>query len=169
MERDERSVEVKAVIQRVSTARVRIDGAVVGAIDHGLVILVGVRRGDVDDDARLLAGRCVNLRVFDDEQRLMNRSLLDVRGSILVISQFTLLANCRKGRRPSFTDAASPDEASRLVEVFATALEESGCRVQTGVFGARMEVELINEGPVTVVLDTDELRASRRGASRESK
>lgn len=157
---------MKAVIQRVSTAQVRVNGTVVGAIDDGLVVLLGVKRGDIDDDARLLASRCINLRVFDDEQRLMNRSLLDVRGSILVISQFTLLANCRKGRRPSFTDAASPDEASRLVQIFVTALAESGSRVETGTFGARMEVELVNDGPVTVVLDTDELRVSRRGASR---
>jgi D-tyrosyl-tRNA(Tyr) deacylase len=107
------------------------------------------------------------LRVFDDEERLMNRSLCDVRGSILVISQFTLLANCRKGRRPSFTEAAPPDEANRLVQVFVTALKDLAVRVETGRFGARMDVELINDGPVTVILDTDELRRSRRSRRRE--
>jgi D-tyrosyl-tRNA(Tyr) deacylase len=136
----------------------------VGAIDHGLVILLGVKSGDSDDEARLLADRCINLRVFDDDQRLMNRSLIDVKGSILVVSQFTLLANCRKGRRPSFIGAAPPDEANRLVQVFVTTLADSGSCVETGTFGARMEVELVNDGPVTVLLDTDELRVSRRGS-----
>jgi D-tyrosyl-tRNA(Tyr) deacylase len=158
---------VRAVIQRVSAAQVRVDDTVVGAINHGFVILLGVKRGDSDADAHLLANRCVTLRVFDDEARLMNRSLSDVRGSILVISQFTLLANCRKGRRPSFTEAAPPDEANRLVQVFVTTLKELGVRVETGRFGARMEVELINDGPVTVTLDTDELRRSRRNRQRE--
>jgi D-tyrosyl-tRNA(Tyr) deacylase len=165
----ERSKAVKALIQRVSAAEVRINSDVVGAIGHGLVILLGVKRGDNDDDARLLANRCVNLRIFDDEEQHMNLSLLTVRGSVLVISQFTLLANCRKGRRPSFIDAARPEEANRLVQVFVTALSDYGCRVETGVFGARMEVELVNEGPVTVILDTDEFRLSRRGASRDGR
>ena len=158
---------MRLLIQRVSSGSVSVEEEVIAKIGHGFVILLGVKRGDNDDDAQLLANRCVTLRVFDDEERLMNRSLCDVRGSILVISQFTLLANCRKGRRPSFTEAAPPDEANRLVQVFVTALESLGVQVETGRFGARMEVELINDGPVTVTLDTDELRRSRRSRGRE--
>ena len=156
---------MKAVVQRVSEARVHVGGDVVGAIGHGLVILLGVKQGDTDEDARHLAHRCINLRIFDDERRHMNRSLTDVHGSVLVISQFTLLANCRKGRRPSFTDAAIPGEAHRIVQAFVAALSDSGHHVETGVFGAHMEVELVNHGPVTLVLDTDELRVSRHGTS----
>ncbi|MBN1425173.1 D-tyrosyl-tRNA(Tyr) deacylase [Candidatus Fermentibacteria bacterium] len=155
-----------AVIQRVSRAEVRVDGQVRGSISHGVLILVGACRSDTPEEAQTLARRIATLRIFDDANRLMNLSLDDVGGSILVISQFTLLANCRKGRRPSFVDAAPPDRAEPLVESFAETLRTMGHHVATGVFGAFMEVELVNDGPVTIILDTNDLRAPRRSVSR---
>lgn len=141
-----------AVLQRVARARVLVDGAVVGAIDEGLLVLLGVLAGDGPEQAERLAERTARYRVFADAEGRMNRSLVDVAGAALVVSQFTLAADGRKGRRPSFDRAAPPGEAEPLYERFATALAGRGVRVATGVFGASMEVELVNRGPATFVL-----------------
>jgi D-tyrosyl-tRNA(Tyr) deacylase len=144
---------MRVVVQRVSTARVRVDGATVGAIGPGLLILVGAGEGDSADAARWLADKCAHLRIFEDEDRRMNRSVVDIGGEALVVSQFTLYGDCRKGRRPSFTGALEPEAARALVELFAASLTAAGLRVETGTFGARMEVELVNQGPVTMLLE----------------
>ena len=144
---------MRAVVQRVSRARVRVDGTVRGEIGAGLCVLLGVGRGDDAGAAERLAGRVARLRIFENEEGRFDRSLLDVSGAALVVSQFTLIADTAKGNRPSFTDAAPPDEAEPLYERFCDALRALGVEVATGVFGARMEVELTNEGPVTIVLD----------------
>jgi len=144
---------MRAVCQRVSEARVQIDGSVVAEIGPGLVVLLGVGRGDATADARRLAAKIARLRVFEDDDGRFDRSLLDTRGAALVVSQFTLLAATHKGNRPSFTAAAPPDEAEPLYEAFGAALADEGIPVERGVFGARMAVELVNDGPVTIVLD----------------
>jgi D-aminoacyl-tRNA deacylase len=144
---------VRAVVQRVSEARVTVDGERVGEIGPGLVVLLGVARGDSHAVAERLAGKVARLRIFEDEAGKFDRSLLDVGGAALVVSQFTLIANTRKGNRPSFTDAAPPDEAEPLYEAFCDSLAVLGPRVARGIFGARMAVELTNDGPVTVVLE----------------
>jgi D-tyrosyl-tRNA(Tyr) deacylase len=144
---------VRAVCQRVSEARVRVDGAITAEIGHGLVVLLGIARGDGAAEVGRLAGKVARLRVFGDAQGRFDRSLLDVGGAALVVSQFTLIADTRKGNRPSFTDAAPPDEAEPLYDRFCTALRGEGIPVDTGVFGAMMAVELVNDGPVTIVLD----------------
>ena len=150
---------MKAVIQRVSRGKVTIDGEITGEIDRGYVVLLGVTHGDTEKNARYLANRTLNLRIFPDEDDKMNRSILDVSGKILVISQFTLYADCRKGRRPSFVHAAPPDLAAPLVDHFAGRLRQAGIRrVESGEFGALMLVEIHNDGPLTIVLDTDELK-----------
>lgn len=154
---------MRAVIQRVSRASVEVDGQIVGETGPGLLVLLGVGHGDTADEARLLAEKAAGLRIFGDDEGKFNRSLLDVGGGALVISQFTLYADTRKGRRPSFTGAAAPDVAAPLVEVFAAALRALGVSVATGVFGASMRVSLVNEGPVTIALDTDTWRQPRRG------
>jgi D-tyrosyl-tRNA(Tyr) deacylase len=141
------------VVQRVSSARVLVDGEVVGEVGPGLCVLLGVSREDGEEEAERLAGRIAQLRIFENEEGRFDRSLLDVGGSALVVSQFTLIANTAKGNRPSFTDAAPPDEAEPLYETFCAALRESGVEVATGRFGARMAVELLNDGPVTIVLE----------------
>jgi D-tyrosyl-tRNA(Tyr) deacylase len=143
---------MRAVVQRVSRAAVRVDGAVVGEIGTGLLILLGVATGDGEPEAAALAGKVARLRIFPDDEGRFDRSVADVRGSALVVSQFTLLADTAKGNRPSFTAAAPPEEAERLYERFCTALRELGVPVEQGVFGARMDVELVNDGPVTIVL-----------------
>lgn len=148
---------MKAVIQRVSRASVRVDGEVVGAIERGLLVLLGVAAGDPPECEELLAKKVAELRIFPDDEGKMNRSVVDLGGAALVVSQFTLLADCRKGRRPSFIGAAPPDEANRRYERFCELLRGHGLVVQTGRFAASMEVELINMGPVTIVLDTREL------------
>ena len=153
---------MRAVLQRVTRAAVTVDGETGGAIGPGLVVLLGVAQGDGPDEARRLATKIVELRIFADEEGRFNRSLLDSRGEALVVSQFTLLADVRKGRRPSFGDAAPPEDASQLVDVFAQALRGVGVPVETGRFGARMLVELTNDGPVTIVLDTADLDRPRR-------
>jgi D-aminoacyl-tRNA deacylase len=144
---------VRAVVQRVSRADVRVDGKVVGACGPGLVVLVGAGHEDTPETAERLAAKVARLRIFPDEEGRFDRSLLDTGGEALVVSQFTLLADTRKGNRPSLVDAARPEQAEPLVERFADVLRALAVRVETGVFGARMEVELVNDGPVTIVLD----------------
>ena len=141
-------------MQRVRHARVRAGGETLGAIGPGLLILLGVGRGDGPAEARWLAEKCAHLRLFPDEADHMNRSLLETAGAALVISQFTLYGDCRRGRRPSFTAAAPPSEAEPLYESFCAALRELGIAVETGRFAAAMEVELVNHGPVTVWVET---------------
>jgi len=144
---------MRLLIQRVSHARVTVGGETVGAIGPGLVILVGVAPGDGEDQARWLANKTAGLRIFEDAEGKMNASLLDVGGAALVVSQFTLYADTRKGRRPSLTDAAPPEIAEPLVERFAALLRERGVPVEMGVFGASMQVEIHNDGPVTLMLE----------------
>jgi D-tyrosyl-tRNA(Tyr) deacylase len=143
---------MRAVCQRVSEARVTVDGALTGAIGAGLAVFVGIERSDGPRDARELARKVAHLRIFEDDRGKFAHSLLDTSGSALVVSQFTLVANTDKGNRPSFTNAAPPEQAEPLYEEFCTALAEEGTRVETGVFGARMAVALVNRGPVTIVL-----------------
>src|SRR5438105_15929462 len=143
---------VRAVVQRVSQASVRVEGEVRGEIGAGLCVLLGVARGDDVTAAERLAGRVARLRIFENDEGRFDRSLVDVGGAALVISQFTLLANTAKGNRPSFTDAAPPEEAEPLYERFCESLRALSVEVATGVFGARMKVELVNDGPVTIVL-----------------
>ncbi len=144
---------MRAVCQRVSGARVTVDGSVVGEIGAGLVVLLGVETGDTATDAERMAGKVARLRIFEGDTGKFDRSLLDVGGTTLVVSQFTLIADTRKGNRPSFTRAAPPEEADPLYEHFCEALAADGVPVERGVFGARMAVELVNDGPVTIVLD----------------
>jgi D-aminoacyl-tRNA deacylase len=144
---------MRAVCQRVSAARVRVGGAVTGEIGLGMVVLLGVASGDDRAAAERLAGKTARLRIFGDEQGRFDRSILDVVGAALVVSQFTLIADTRKGNRPSFVGAAPPEEAEPLYEHFCTSLRSEGVPVETGVFGARMMVELVNDGPVTIVLE----------------
>jgi D-aminoacyl-tRNA deacylase len=145
---------MRAVLQRVTRASVRVEGEIVGQISVGWLVLLGVARGDVDDDADRLAEKVVVLRAFDDDDGKMNRAVGDVGGCILAVSQFTLLADTRKGRRPSFIDAADHAEAERLYRRFIEKIRELGIPVATGVFRAIMEVELVNDGPVTLLLDS---------------
>lgn len=145
---------MRAVIQMVRSASVTADGEVVGSISRGLVVLLGVGVGDTEQDAAWLAEKTANLRIFEDGQGKMNLSLLDVGGQALVVSQFTLYADARKGRRPSFTDAAPPDKADYLYQRYVELLEKCGVRVQTGRFRAKMLVTIENDGPVTLLLDT---------------
>jgi D-tyrosyl-tRNA(Tyr) deacylase len=148
---------VRAVVQRVSRAEVRVEGRPTGRIGRGLAVLLGVARDDGEEDARLLADRIAALRVFEDAAGKMNLALAEVGGGVLVVSQFTLLGDARKGNRPSFVDAAGPEAASALYERFCTLLREKGLPVATGVFRATMEVELVNDGPVTILLDSKRL------------
>jgi D-aminoacyl-tRNA deacylase len=148
---------MRAVVQRVSRARVIVDSSVTGEIADGLVVLLGVGRDDTSAVATGMAERIANLRIFEDDQRKMNRSLLDLKGSALVVSQFTLYGDARGQRRPSFVAAAPSEQAKKLYEEFAEALRSLGLTVATGVFGAMMSVELVNEGPVTILLDSDKI------------
>ena len=145
------------MVQRVSEASVRVGGDVVGRIGPGLLVLLGVAQGDAERDADYLADKTLGLRVFADEAGQMNRSVADTKGEILAVSQFTLLGDARKGRRPGFTDAATPEEANRLYEHYVARLRPSGLRVETGVFRAMMDVALVNQGPVTILLDSRKL------------
>ncbi|MCA9860777.1 MAG: D-tyrosyl-tRNA(Tyr) deacylase [Thermomicrobiales bacterium] len=159
---------MKAVLQRVTRASVAVDGAIAGHIDDGLLILVCVVPTDTKELAGQLASKIANLRILEDDEGKMNRSLLDLpadRPRALVVSQFTLAADARKGRRPSFAGAARPDQAVPLLEVFCATLNECGIATETGIFGAHMEVSLVNDGPVTIWLDTDELygASTRKG------
>jgi D-tyrosyl-tRNA(Tyr) deacylase len=148
---------MRAVVQRVSRAAVRVDGATVGAIGPGLVVLLGVGQGDGDEGARFLADKIAALRIFVDAEGKMNRAVAEVGGEVLVISQFTLFGDARKGNRPSFTGAAPPAEADALYQRCCALLREKGLHVATGTFRAHMEVELVNDGPVTILLDSARL------------
>lgn len=145
---------MKAVLQRVSQASVTVDGVVVGQIGRGLLVLLGVQQGDSESDAHTLADKTVALRIFDDAEGKMNLSVDDAQGSVLVVSQFTLLGDCRKGRRPSFLQAAPPEIGERLYETFVAAIGVKGIPVATGKFRAHMDVSLVNDGPVTLLLDS---------------
>ena len=154
---------MRALVQRVSEARVVVDGEVVGEIEKGFLVLVGAHHSDTPEDAAYLARKIAGLRVFPDEAGKMNLSLKDVGGAVLAVSQFTLYADTRKGNRPSFTQAAPSDTGRRLYERFVDLLVQEGLHVETGVFGAHMQVHLVNDGPVTILLDSaDRLRPSRR-------
>jgi D-tyrosyl-tRNA(Tyr) deacylase len=153
---------MRAVLQRVTKAAVSVAGQQVARIGPGLCILLGVGEGDGPAEAVELAQKIVQMRIFRDAAGYFNLSLLDVRGEALVVSQFTLYADCRRGRRPSFSDAARPEVAEPLVEHFAQALRQAGVAVQSGLFGAMMEVEILNDGPVTITLDTADLHRPRR-------
>jgi D-aminoacyl-tRNA deacylase len=153
-----KGVNMRAVIQRVSNGSVSISGKVVGKIGKGLVILLGVKNGDSETDAKFLADKCVNLRIFTDENGKFNLSVLDVGGELLAISQFTLYGDTRKGRRPSFTEAAPPELSEPLYEKFVEYLQESGLKVATGEFGAMMKVEINNDGPVTIISESKETK-----------
>lgn len=146
---------MRAVIQRVKESRVEVKGRTVGAIGPGLLILLGVGKKDSEKDIDFLANKIAHLRIFPDEQGLMNRSVLDAGGAALVVSQFTLWGDCRKGRRPSFARAAPPDFAKTLYEHFIEALSKTGLSVETGIFQEMMDVYLINDGPVTLILDSE--------------
>lgn len=148
---------MRAVVQRVSQASVTVDGEVTGRIDTGLMVLLGVEDGDADRDARYLAEKIAGLRVFEDADGKMNLSLADVGGGMLVVSQFTLLGDCRKGRRPSFVSAAQPAEAERLYECFVSIVQGLGIKAECGRFRTHMNVALVNDGPVTLMLDSGKL------------
>ena len=153
---------MRACIQRVSRARAAVESRVCGAIDKGLLVLLGVVRGDTDHDTRKLADKIATLRIFEDEQGKMNLDVSQSGGRMLVVSQFTLMADCRKGRRPSFTGAAGPEEAQRLYQVFTEAVVAHGVGVATGQFQQHMQVELVNDGPVTILLDSTDLTRPRK-------
>jgi D-aminoacyl-tRNA deacylase len=145
---------LKAVVQRVAAARVLVDGQVVGEIGAGLCVLLGVADGDGQDEADRLAGRVARLRIFENEEGKFDRSVLETGGAVLVVSQFTLIADTSKGNRPSFSHAARPETAEPLYEAFCGAREDENVPVARGAFGARMQVEIVNDGPVTIVLET---------------
>ena len=148
---------MKAVIQRVKHSSVTVDGELISKINNGFMILLGVMEGDTEEDANKLVKKIPNLRIFEDENEKLNLSLMDIKGEILSISQFTLYANCKKGRRPSFLDAAKPEISKPLYEYFNKALENAGVHTETGIFGAMMKVSLINDGPTTIILDSKEI------------
>ncbi len=145
---------MRAVLQRVTEAMVKVDGAVIGSIGVGALIFVGVEQGDTERDALYLADKCAGLRIFEDGHGRMNLSLAEVGGGVLLVSQFTLCADCRKGRRPSFVRAARPEKAEALYELVGREIRKKGIDVQTGRFGAMMDIHLVNHGPVTILLDS---------------
>ncbi|MBC8170315.1 MAG: D-tyrosyl-tRNA(Tyr) deacylase [Anaerolineae bacterium] len=150
---------MRVILQRVTRGSVTVDGVIIGQVDQGLVALVGITHRDTRAEVELLAKKTAHLRVFPDEDQKMNRSVLEAGGGVLVVSQFTLYADTRKGRRPSFMAAAAPDTAAPLVDYYAECLSQAGVlRIAKGVFGAMMQVELVNDGPVTIILDSDELK-----------
>ena len=153
----ERYFPVRVLVQRVSEARVEVDGGIVGRIGRGLLLFIGIGHEDTDSILEPMAQKIVNLRIFADEDEKMNRSLLDISGEILAVSQFTLHADCRKGRRPNFMQAAPPETGARLFDLFTARLHAAGVAVATGRFGAMMDVRLVNDGPVTIWLDSVEL------------
>jgi D-tyrosyl-tRNA(Tyr) deacylase len=145
---------MKVVVQRVKHASVKVDGKIVGQIKHGLMLLIGIADTDTEEDIEFVANKCLNLRIFEDAQGKMNRSLLETGGEILAISQFTLLGDTRKGRRPSFMHAAEPQKGKVFYDRFVERLRRSGVKVETGIFGAMMDVELLNYGPVTLIVES---------------
>lgn len=145
---------MRGVVQRVKRAKVSVDESVIGQIDHGIMLLLGVEEDDEEKDLEYMCDKVVNLRIFEDEDGKMNKSVLDVEGSLLVVSQFTLLGDARKGRRPSFIQAARPEKAVPMYEKFINNMINSGLKTQSGEFGADMQVELVNDGPVTILLDS---------------
>jgi D-tyrosyl-tRNA(Tyr) deacylase len=148
---------MRLLVQRVSRAEVRVEEKTVGKIERGFLVLCGFRKDDRAESLRKLAEKCVNLRVFEDEEGKMNLSLLDIGGELLVVSQFTLYADCRKGRRPGFDNSMPPEEAESFYNNLITEFRKSGLRVESGLFGAKMQVELVNHGPVTIMLDDHEI------------
>jgi D-tyrosyl-tRNA(Tyr) deacylase len=146
---------MRVVVQKAKRGKVTVEGRVTGEIGQGLVLLVGFTHNDTTEDLKWMVDKIIHLRIFEDEEGKMNRSLLDVGGKILSVSQFTLYADARKGRRPGFTDAARPEVATPLYNQFNEILRAQGIQVETGIFGASMEVELVNDGPVTILLDSD--------------
>lgn len=153
---------MRALIQRVKYARVNVDGVTVGSIDEGFLVLLGVKHSDTRDEADLLCRKLVGMRIFKDAAGKINKSLADIAGSVLIVPQFTLYANCVHGNRPDFLASAKPDIAEPLFRYFVDAVKQNSIPVQTGVFGADMKVELFNDGPFTVLLDTDELKGGRK-------
>lgn len=147
---------MKAIVQRSTGAKVNVDNETIGEIEYGLVVLIGITETDTDADIEAIVQKLIHLRIFEDEAGKLNLSLLDVGGSVLSISQFTLYADIRKGRRPSFVKAAHPDKANVLYELFNESIREKGIKVETGQFGAMMEVSLTNHGPVTIILETED-------------
>ncbi len=145
---------MRVVLQRVKSASVTVDGKVTGAINHGLLMLIGIDRDDTEEDLSYMAEKCLNLRIFNDASDKMNLSLLDVSGEVLAVSQFTLLGDTRKGRRPSYISAASPEKARALYEAFVEKMKSRKIRVACGVFGAMMDVALVNDGPVTLIVES---------------
>jgi len=148
---------MRAVVQRVKRAEVRVNGQAVGAVGEGIVVLLGIGRGDTLEAAESLADKIVNLRIFDDSQGRMNRSIAETQGALLCVSQFTLYGDCRKGRRPSYDRAAPPEMACRLYDAFLESVRTRGIHVQTGQFRTMMDVELVNDGPVTLLLDSERI------------
>lgn len=145
---------MRAVIQRVTSSKVEVDGVVVGAINKGFNVLLGISKEDTEEDLKYIKDKLINLRIFEDKDDKMNLSLLDVNGEILLISQFTLYGDCRKGRRPNFMNALGGDDAKVLYDKFVLMVKETGLKVETGIFGAHMSVDIQNDGPVTVLLDS---------------
>jgi len=145
---------MKAVVQRVKESSVTVDGKIVGKIGSGILILLGIAKNDTIHDIDFISDKILNLRIFEDENNKMNRSILDAGGEILVVSQFTLLGDCSKGRRPSFIDAAEPEKANQFYEIFVEKIRGRGIKVQTGIFRAMMDVSLINDGPVTLIVES---------------
>lgn len=148
---------MRAVIQRVSESSVTVEGAVVGAIGMGLLVLLGVEEGDTEKETQYMVDKILGLRIFEDSEGKMNHSIQEVAGELLAVSQFTLLGDARKGRRPSYSNAARPEEANRLYELFVKGIREKGTKVETGIFQADMKVSLVNDGPVTLLLDSQKL------------
>ena len=146
---------MRAVIQRVSRSEVTVDGRTTGKINKGLLVLLGVTHGDTSKDVDYIVDKTINLRIFEDENDKMNLSLKDIGGEMLAVSQFTLYGDCRKGRRPSFTNAAAPEEADKLYQEFVKKVSEHGINTETGEFGAHMMVDLVNDGPVTILLESN--------------
>ncbi|MBO8139698.1 MAG: D-tyrosyl-tRNA(Tyr) deacylase [Thermosipho sp. (in: Bacteria)] len=145
---------MRAVVQRVSEASVEVDNKIIGKINNGLLVLLGVGKDDSEEDIKYLAEKIIHLRIFDDKDGKMNLSLLDVNGELLIVSQFTLYGDCRRGRRPSYSESAPPEKAEKLYNLFVDFSKKSGLKVETGRFGAYMKVSLVNDGPVTLLLDS---------------
>lgn len=148
---------MRAVIQRVLESSVTVDGQVVGAIGQGLMVLLGVEEGDTEKEVQYMADKILGLRIFEDTEGKMNHSIQEISGELLAVSQFTLMGDARKGRRPSYSNAARPEEANRLYELFVSTIRDKGTKVETGVFQADMKVALVNDGPVTILLDSQKV------------